>query len=76
MTEASLRLALDGDLATVTLSRPEVHNALDETLIGNIAQAFQKLSVAEAVRVVVLAAEGATFCAGADIAGLRRTASQ
>jgi len=72
MTENSLRLSVDGAIATVTLTRPDVHNALDETLIGNLAQAFQKLSVADAVRVVVLAAEGPSFCAGGDIAWTRR----
>jgi methylglutaconyl-CoA hydratase len=71
----SLRLSLSGDVATVTLTRPEVHNALDETLIGNLAQAFQKLSVTDAVRVVVLAAEGQSFCAGGDVAWLQRAAA-
>ena len=75
MTVNSLRLALNGAIATVTLTRPEVHNALDETLIGNLAQTFQKLSVTDAVRVVVLEAEGDSFCAGGDIAWTRRAAS-
>ena len=74
MTATSLRLAVDGAVATVTLTRPEVHNALDETLIGNVAQAFQKLSVTEAVRVVVLEGDGDSFCAGGDIAWTRRAA--
>jgi methylglutaconyl-CoA hydratase len=76
MTDTTLRLTLDGDVATVTLSRPAKHNALDDTLIGNLAQAFQKLSVAEVVRVVVLAADGPSFCAGADIAGLGQSAGR
>ncbi len=42
MTENSLRIKLNGPVATVTLTRAAVHNALDETLIGNLAQAFQK----------------------------------
>ena len=75
MTANSLRLAVDGAVATITLTRPEVHNALDETLIGNLAQAFQKLSVTDAVRVVVLEGEGESFCAGGDIAWTRRAAS-
>lgn len=75
MTETSLHLALNGPVATVTLTRPQVHNALDETLVGNLAQAFQKLSVAEAVRVVVLAAEGDSFCAGGDLQWMRRAAA-
>ena len=74
MTENSLHIKLNGPVATVTLTRPEVHNALDEILIGNIAQAFQKLAVAEAVRVVVLEAEGKNFCAGADVNWMKRAA--
>jgi methylglutaconyl-CoA hydratase len=70
----SLALSLAGDVATVRLTRPEVHNALDEALVGNLAQAFQKLSVTEAVRVVVLEAEGKSFCAGGDIGWMRRAA--
>lgn len=74
MAETSLHLSLAGDVATVRLKRAEVHNALDETLVGNLAQTFQKLSVAEAVRVVVLEAEGKSFCAGGDAGWLRRAA--
>ncbi len=74
MAETSLHLSLAGDVATVRLTRPEVHNALDELLIGNLAQTFQKLSVTDAVRVVVLEAEGKSFCAGGDAGWLRRAA--
>lgn len=74
MAGTSLHLSLDADVATLRLTRPAAHNALDEELVGNLAQAFQKLSVAEAVRVVVLEAEGESFCIGADIGWMRRVA--
>ncbi|MBC7907273.1 MAG: enoyl-CoA hydratase/isomerase family protein [Rhodospirillaceae bacterium] len=74
MSENSLRITVTGTVATVTLTRPQVHNALDELLMGNLAQAFQKLAVAEAVRVIVLEAEGKSFCAGADVNWMRRAA--
>ena len=74
MAETSLTLSLAGDVATVRLTRPEAHNALDETMVGTLAQAFQKLSVAEAVRVVVLEAEGDSFCAGGDVGRMRHAA--
>jgi methylglutaconyl-CoA hydratase len=74
MSENNLQVKVVGPVATVTLNRPEVHNALDEALIGNLAQAFQKLAVTEAVRVIVLEAEGKNFCAGADINWMRRGA--
>ncbi|CAA7618376.1 enoyl-CoA hydratase-related protein [Magnetospirillum sp. UT-4] len=69
-----LKVKVAGPVATVTLARPEVRNALDETLIGTLAQAFQKLGVAEVVRVVVLEGEGKDFCAGADVTWMRRAA--
>jgi len=75
MTEA-LHVKISGAIATVTLNRPEVHNAFDAQLAGNLTQAFQKLGVAEAVRAVVLEAKGKSFCAGIDIAWMSRSASQ
>ncbi|CAA7612348.1 Enoyl-CoA hydratase/carnithine racemase [Candidatus Terasakiella magnetica] len=72
----SLHVKVSGAVATVTLSRPEVHNAFDAVLTGNLTQAFQKLSVADAVRVIVLEGRGPSFCAGVDIAWVSRTAGQ
>lgn len=73
LMENGLHVKVDGAVATLTLTRPKVHNALDEALVVNLTQAFQKLGVAEAVRVIVLQAEGATFCAGLDVAWVRRS---
>jgi hypothetical protein len=72
--ENGLRVKVDGAVATVTLTRPQVHNALDDAAIANLTQAFQKLGVADAVRVVVLESEGKSFCAGLDVAWVRRGA--
>jgi len=71
--ENGLLVKVEGAVATLTLTRPEVHNALDEALVVNLTQAFQKLGVAEAVRVVVLEAQGKTFCAGLDVGWVRRS---
>jgi methylglutaconyl-CoA hydratase len=59
---------------TITLARPEVRNAFNETLIGEIRQAFEQAGTDPAVRCVVLAAEGKAFCAGADLNWMRRMA--
>jgi enoyl-CoA hydratase/carnithine racemase len=59
-----LRVERDGDLLRVTLARPERRNAFDAALIAELTAAFA--DVADA-RAVVLAGEGETFCAGADI---------
>jgi methylglutaconyl-CoA hydratase len=62
-----------GSVARVTLARPDVHNAFDASLIAALRATFSELSRTEpdALRVVVLAGEGPSFCAGADIAWMR-----
>ena len=59
---------------TITLARPEVRNAFNETLIAEIRQAFEAASADPAVRCIVLAAEGKAYCAGADLNWMRRMA--
>ena len=59
-----LRVERDGDLLRVTLARPERRNAFDAALIADLTEAFSDVGDA---RAVVLAGEGETFCAGADI---------
>lgn len=60
-------LDIAGSIATVTLRRPEVHNAFNDALIAELTEAFRRLGEDGAVRVVVLAGEGKSFCAGADL---------
>lgn len=56
----------------MTLARPELHNAFNEVLIAELTQAFETLGKREDVRVVVLAGEGKSFCAGADVNWMRK----
>ncbi|HET9540959.1 MAG TPA: enoyl-CoA hydratase-related protein [Candidatus Limnocylindria bacterium] len=67
----------DGAVARVTLSRPEVRNAFNAELIADLHDAFTTLAgePPEALRAVVLAGEGAAFCAGADVAWMRASAA-
>lgn len=58
-------------VAWLKLARPEVHNALDSTLIAELTAAAQRLGRDPAVRVVVLTALGASFCAGGDLGWMR-----
>jgi methylglutaconyl-CoA hydratase len=60
-------------VARVTLSRPDAHNAFNATLIADLRQTFAVLSREHVtdLRVVVLAGDGPSFCAGADIAWMR-----
>ena len=59
-------------VAQVTMSRPAVFNAFDETMIGELDAAFAALAADPAVRVVVLAGEGRHFSAGADLQWMQR----
>jgi methylglutaconyl-CoA hydratase len=64
VTEAGLDVRRDGNVLRVTLVRPERHNAFDAGLIAALAEAFADVGDA---RCVVLAGEGRSFCAGADV---------
>jgi methylglutaconyl-CoA hydratase len=61
---AGLRIERDGDVLRVTLAKPERRNAFDADLIGDLQNAFSDVGDA---RVVVLAGDGPSFCAGADV---------
>ncbi|MEX0683198.1 MAG: enoyl-CoA hydratase/isomerase family protein [Dehalococcoidia bacterium] len=67
-----LRVEPNGPVATVTMTRPEVHNAFDEGLIAALQAAFTELGADPDVRVIVLASEGASFSAGADLGWMKR----
>ncbi|MBT8155850.1 crotonase/enoyl-CoA hydratase family protein [Epibacterium ulvae] len=54
-------------VATVTLNRPEKHNAMSAQMIAELTQVAADLTDDQNVRVVVLAAAGKSFCAGADL---------
>ncbi|MBM3460472.1 MAG: enoyl-CoA hydratase/isomerase family protein [Armatimonadetes bacterium] len=71
----TLRLDRRGAVATLTLSRPEVHNAFNEHMIADLTAACQALADDNSVRVVVLAADGKSFSAGADIDWMQRMAA-
>lgn len=69
----TLRLETDArGVARVTLARGEQLNVFDEAMIAEITEVFVALHADPAVRVVVLAAEGKMFCAGADIQWMKR----
>ncbi|SEW01702.1 methylglutaconyl-CoA hydratase [Cognatiyoonia koreensis] len=58
-------------VCTLTLARAQKHNAMSAQMIDDIADAAQTLSTDDKVRVVVLAADGPTFCAGGDLGWMR-----
>ena len=68
-----LRVERDGPFARVTLARPEVRNAFNAALIEELRSTFEALAgeAPDALRGVVLAGDGPTFSAGADVAWMR-----
>ena len=74
MTDETVLVAIDGGVATLTLNRPEVHNAFDDALIARLTSALEDAGARKDVRVVVLAGTGKSFCAGADLAHMKRAA--
>jgi len=65
---ANLRTERDGDVLSITLARPDRRNAFDAALIAELAEAFVGVGRA---RAVVLAGEGPSFSAGADVDWMR-----
>ncbi|MEM6678672.1 MAG: enoyl-CoA hydratase-related protein, partial [Pseudomonadota bacterium] len=65
----------DRGVATVTLDRPQRHNALDAPTIAALHTAAETLGSDPAVRVVVLTGQGESFSAGADLDWMRAQAA-
>src|SRR5690606_17105392 len=74
MTDTLLYSLDSQGIATITLNRPEKSNAFDDAVIAQLTEALRKADGDPAVRVVVLAAEGKHFSAGADLGWMQRTA--
>ena len=69
-----LEVTKNGGVARVTLNRPELRNAFDDALIGELRRAFADVEIDSSVRVMVLAGNGPAFCAGADLNWMKRMA--
>ncbi|WEZ85280.1 enoyl-CoA hydratase-related protein (plasmid) [Rhizobium sp. 32-5/1] len=61
-------------IATVTLNRPEQHNAFDDVLIADLTASLKRLEGDPGIRAVVLTGAGRSFSAGADLGWMRRMA--
>ena len=71
---SALQVDIRNAIALITLNRPEVHNAFDETLIRELTDALRVSEADETVRAVVLLGAGESFCAGADLNWMRKMA--
>jgi 2-(1,2-epoxy-1,2-dihydrophenyl)acetyl-CoA isomerase len=68
LSYAALLYDLADNIATITLNRPERMNALDFTLLAELAQAIEQAQ-ADGARALVLTGAGSAFCSGADLIG-------
>jgi methylglutaconyl-CoA hydratase len=64
----------DAGVGIVTLNRPERHNAFDDAMIAELADALRRMGEDDAVRLVVISSTGRSFCAGADLNWMQRAA--
>jgi len=61
----------DRGIATLSLARPQKHNAMSAQMIGELAEAAKALAGDASVRVIVLTGDGPTFCAGGDLGWMK-----
>jgi enoyl-CoA hydratase/carnithine racemase len=67
-----VELAIDGRIATITLNRPHVRNALDLATACALLAAVEKVEADPEVRVAIVTGVGPSFCAGADLRARQR----
>ncbi len=65
-------LGLEGNVARVTLNRPEKRNALNDALIAGLKHALREAENDPSVRVILISGAGEDFCSGADLSALRK----
>lgn len=63
-------------IATLTLNRPEIHNAFDDEMVGSLIFHLETLSKREELRALILHSKGKHFSAGADLNWMRRMKDQ
>lgn len=74
MADDTVLVGIEGAVARVALNRPRAHNAFDDALIVRLTGALEDVGGRPDVRVVVLAGTGKSFCAGADLAHMKKAA--
>jgi methylglutaconyl-CoA hydratase len=74
MSEQHILYSVSNSIATITLNRPEVHNAFNEGVIGDLTDLFRKAGDDKDVRAVILRGNGKSFSAGGDLNWMRKMA--
>lgn len=67
-----IKYSVDQRICTITLSRPEKHNALDDVMIAELSSALLSAQKDNGVKIILLTGDGDSFCAGADLAYMQR----
>jgi len=75
MAHNTLRLQISGNIATITLSRPEKRNAISPEMIDDLMDALGEIETSTA-RVAIVTGDGKAFCSGMDLAALKALATQ
>ena len=75
MKYETIIVKFENDVANVILNRPEVHNAMNEKLMIELTDCFNRLDKEENVRIVTLTGNGKSFCAGADLNWMKSMAN-
>jgi enoyl-CoA hydratase/carnithine racemase len=68
----TLRIEIEGDLATLTLNRPDAFNAMSPELIEELTEAMAWLADQAPIRALIVTGAGAAFCAGGDVTWFRK----
>ena len=68
---STINYAQRGSVAWITLNRPQVHNAFNSVMIGELLSVFARIKDDAGIRVAVLTGSGKSFCAGADLNWMR-----
>lgn len=74
MNYTTLEIECNYNISTIWLNRPDVRNAFNEIMIGELIDAFTEEGKKEDVRAIVLRGKGKVFCAGADLNWMRDVA--
>jgi enoyl-CoA hydratase/carnithine racemase len=72
MTMANLvEFSIAGSVAVLTLNRPDVRNAINDAMRGELLSAIERAAADDAITALVLTGNGKSFCSGGDISGMR-----
>ena len=72
MTYETLQCELNQGIGLIWLNRPDLRNAMNDVMLGELTQALGDAISDDAVRVILLAGRGKAFCAGGDLAWMKK----